>query len=397
MNSFKGKKELSQQRIVILTMAILICTGYLVLKFVNYSAEILAQQSKLGIPWSKDRVHRMISFFDGPQDEKFKILFVGASDIQSGIYPALINQELEQNNFAAQTFNLGVANFDGKLNWLLARRMREIFNSKKSSNLAFVIKFTPMRATEQYLINVRDHHFRHFEDLVSEIYSDKMLWEDWQKVPAEISEIAYVKKVLNGNSPISYASYINEVFWSYRPSGRAVGTNATRTSDLQRLVWGQGKFNKIPAWRSEVGGFHYFGYPENKEEITRNFLMFQDLGILTEVYKAHYQSSDMYNLVFSPEAISDYVNAIRELQKITTNVILLYFPESELIPRSPQALGRLSTALLQIKEQTNVKFLDLTDKKIFAPTDYFDQIHLNLKGQNKLATELGRQLPTFLR
>lgn len=397
MNSFKDKREFSQQWIVILTLVTLIGSGYLVLKFVHYSAEILSLQSNSGTPWAKDRVNRMISFFEGPLDKSLKILFIGASDIQSGIYPALLNQKLEQNNFTAQTFNLGVANFDGKLAWLLARRLREIFNSKKISNLAFVIKFTPLRATERYQENVKDHYFRHFEDLVSEIYSDKMLLEDWRKVPAEISEIWYVKKILAGNSPISYASYINEMIWRLLPSNHNTVDVVTRTYNLQKLAWGQGAFNKIPAWSSQLGGFHYFGYPEKKDEITKNFLMFQDIGILREVYKTHYQSSDMYNLKFSPEAINDYVNAIKELQKLTTNVILLYFPESDLIPRSPQALGRLSAALKQIKEQTNVKFLDLTDKKIFTPTDYFDQIHLNLKGQAKLATELGKQLPTFLR
>ncbi len=384
-----------QGNIVKITILMLIIYIGLALSLVRGSFKALESKSHSSTPWLKDRVNGFLKYFtDNQQINGFEILFLGASDIQAAINPDEIDLSLQTAGYLTTTYNLGVGNFDGQLLYLLARRLREIAASNGKPFDSIVVKFTPLRATTKYLAMVEDHYYRHFEDIESIIYTNKMLAEDFVQKPEETSEIWYVKNILGESSPISNVTYLNEIIWYNIPL-----INPThpfyKIRTLLSKNWGLGELNTLPAWNVKKRGYHYFGFPNNKGKIEEIFEKYKDPILAKELLKFHSRTGDIYGLNFSSTALNSYIDAIKELQKITPRVLLLYFPESDEIPRSPEAAGRLAAALNHIKKETGVKFLDLTINNTLKPDDYFDYLHVNLSGQKKLSQRLATELPLY--
>lgn len=391
--------ELDQQQrqIAAVTVLVIVISFVVAIAAVRTSSAVVESYSTQSTPWIKSRMSGIFNYFSSDKkDEGYQLLFLGASDIQSGINPIGIDQNLQNQGFKTVSYNLGISNFDGKLLHLLSRRLNEIVQINKRPIDAIFVKFTPLRATYMYLAKVQDHYYRHFEDIESIIYSNKMLAEDFFKRPEEAAEVWYVKNILGETSPIAYASYFHEIIWQAIP---VINTSASniKTSNLTRQTWGSGVFNKPPGWNVEKRGFHYFGYPETEKLINELFADYQDPAVIRTFLKTHNYSGDLYNFYISPAAIRSYIQAIIELQKITPHVVLFYFPESSTIPHAPGANARIAKALAEIHNATGVQFMDLTNNSGLNPDDYFDQLHLNLQGQNKLAKKLAEEIPAILK
>ncbi len=360
----------------------------------------LQHQPDFNAAWVSQRLNEALAYIDDlPEIKEPLLLFLGASDVEVGVDPTEIEALFKERGRPVFAFNLGVRNLDPKLLNLLAKRISRTLQRQRRRADVVVIKFAPLLATRQYASQVRGFRFfKHLEYYMAAIYDFAMMREDYRQASEAITAIFFTRYFFGGVSPLSVAAYL----WSHIRTRIDIKV-AARENDgfesanqLNNSTWANPLFHTEPAWNKETHGSFFFNYPSSSGELDKVLARYQNATLFHWIVERFNYRSGAQDLEIDGGLLSEFIQAIHTLKQIANHVVIIYHPELVGVERKQSAQDHLDQALDQIASLGEVTVLNYEKSHIFSEEDFFDHIHLGLKGRSKLAHLLVEDLDSLV-
>jgi hypothetical protein len=161
-----------------------------------------------------------------------------------------------------------------------------------------------------------------------------------------------------------------------------------------RHFWDNPQFQPSPAWNSEARGGFFFGAPDTSRQLLRIFEVYNLPQARAKNLAFHDECCDFTELHFSEERVQELMHAAERLASVSDKVYFLYFPDRPSVVRPPETIARIAALLERLRAGSRIELLDLAKTGGFEDSDYFDVVHLNEAGVERLerlvAVELNR-------
>lgn len=386
------------QAVLILALATLLTRGCF---------RLVEQKSTSSNTWLRRRTVEAISAIKDLPVNGISVFLFGASEIEIGFHPKSFEDAvMEKAGVNLNAYNFGFRNLDPRLQRLFARRVMEERRSSGGKINFAIVNFSPLRSTSRYTSQLFDYKvFRHFEDIEAAVYSPAMMQQDLFGNLDEITHVWMTKNLFAGISSISAAgdlwflltenaiSFMRSQKWHY---GEDRTDKWKRYSELNYDTWSNPLLHDGPAWDVEQRGYFFFGYPKHEQQIAQLAIRYQDPKMKRINFAAQNSFGDFDEMRFDEGSIADFISTLKDFQGSADHVMVLLLPVFIERQLSKAASDHIEEVLVRIRQETSAKILNYSKNKVFMPSDFLDDLHLNISGQKKLSLLLAQDLAADL-
>ncbi len=331
-----------------------------------------------------------------------KTLFLGSSLVDLGFGPMAFDAELAASGVEMTSYNLGIGNMNPALQLVLARRMREAFESRGARVDLMLVEFNPFQTTRK---RVRANApFR--EAVLAVLGTPRTLWRDTLEDAergARLFTIWYLRDGVAAEAVTTGLGLavggIASAFEEEPPEladpefERVLDERRTLAFELYpRLL------RELPDWRPPLGwsfarrGTHFRLdqlSPESRELMLRLFENLHHPKTLQAALERRIRCCDIVDLHFDPGLVADFVALLRELQPISDRIEVVLMPKnSTWVKNPPEALDRQRAVLERIERETGVRVADFQTALPELDESFFtDATHLRVDSGQKLFSE----------
>jgi hypothetical protein len=310
-------------------------------------------------------------------------LFLGASDVESGIDPLAIEHALQAQGQDLKVYNFGLRS-SSPADGLLAEHLKDIFQENHKQADVILLKLAPMLLTNRANINLRQGQVR--ADLAGTLYRWRDFRRDiWEEPLSGVRQL--VEHYILGGMDLNSVSYylliaLNRVL----PNIYCPGILQAR--DPETRLWRDPRFLSSPAWNADEHGNYFWnihGPDAVFQEISDRLATESEKQIMIGRWDDTY---DVRRFNFSPVRVRELKASLAALGEISHRIIVYYIFEHPQVDYTPEAEAHLTALLNELAQIPKVQILDLrTGPSRFNAEEYLEPAHFNLKGRQKL-TEL---------
>lgn len=341
--------------------------------------------------WTRTRLREITEAIDSLPSKPPANVFFGASEVEVGINPIALDEQLLKKGLPTESYNFGIRNATGHHVELLASRLYLDMKGKKDSVGFSVFFFTPLRNTKDFFRQISKYgNFSNVSTYSSIIYTGEMLLPRLRSFNKEAFSTAFLKYAYGSVSPDSAMDELDE-FIRARMSFSLEGKNFRDVMMLKYSIWSDPVFYQAPPWNPSTRGWHFFGYPETREALAPLLTAFDNPEVLRKSNIIDATLGGGWNFDFDENLIADFEQAIITASAISQHTLLIYYPElMDYAP--PQGLQAISQTLREVSRTTGATLIDYSVCRVFQKSDYLDGTHLNIQGQAKLSALLAEDI-----
>jgi hypothetical protein len=375
----------------ILLSGILVLIGALVLaRVVLLLPEALGRRTTT---WDEQRISEMAEYLPKlPETAGPVVLFLGFSSVEGAIHPRTLDPGLRSAKGPVTSFNLAVRNVYNLIPVLIDRLVDDYTAAGRRVSVALV-KITPGRMTVRA---EQDSQPTEIQDAtVGPLYSLRMYLNLVRQSPERAVQAFINVKVFGARSPLEVTGLV------YRELTRRFDATIRDDREPARVQlradrnWYSRRFQPTPAWSSKTRGGLRILIPANDSGVDGSRSTLHDPASAAEFLAYHNDCCDFTELHFSENKTRELVLAVQKLTAVADKVFLLYFPDDPPEPRSTEANARLTELLRSLQAQSGAEVLDYTATGGFETSDFYDHIHLNQRGSERLERLLTETLNRY--
>jgi hypothetical protein len=314
-------------------------------------------------------------------------MILGSSLAEEGFSPNHFDDRLlTKYDQKVTSYNIACWGITPNLLRLLAKRLRNEYESSTEKPEAIFIDFTPNEATKRL-----------------SVASEAPLWDAERAVPLiDLDELA--GQAIRSPSAAAHTLAL----WAMR--GRPPGGATPKVKDW---LFGPDKppieveserprFEELLRKRARIDALDVANWePSTRGGRPLPVLSVDEQNVLLEIRRMRHGPKilarhlkfdvdhwDYVDLDFDDHMIEQLIETIGELRKLTPKVILVVFPRNPLMMASEIGRKRLDEVLRYIKERTGVPIWDYFSTPDFADSAFSDYVHLDDEATVKFSTML---------
>lgn len=313
------------------------------------------------------------------------VLFIGSSDVESGVKPTLFDQATANIGTKVASYNFGFRNLSPPNLRDLIRQME--FSRAADLKLdAIYIKFAPSDLT----VATRIATAPVADEVSANIFSNSYLLSDLNET--NLNYLA-IKNLQGGFTSVNLNKSLTSL--ALEATGRLAYHKFRSWNDLdipRYKLWTESRYNATPEWNIARKGFHDraadLGQGDSENEMKLLYQHQSQPENLQFNFLVQETRSGISTLNFSLNLIAEFKNQLEALRRLTDNVVLFYVPDHPDLPRTNEARIRANALITELCAQSPVRCLRFDIERTFAAKDYYDASHLTPYAVDKLTLRL---------
>ena len=316
------------------------------------------------------------------EEEEDLVIFYGSSMTQAGFSARVFDQELTQRGARVKSFNFGFGGLNPFFQDLLARRIREAFESEGRQLELALIEFNPFQTTKTRFQRAESAIDAYTGVLASPEEVRQILFED----PARGVRILNIHYLRDDISAEMATFFFSDFLRPPVPESDLEEDEAQqeRLQEIGNQL--NEKFNEeYPDWDGSQWSYDWQGagtIPSERSEETlalfRDYypLMRNEKRMTDDLLWRQY-SADILNLDFEEDLVAAFIRLVGEFQQFSNHVEVVMLPRNtKWVQYSPEARARLDAVVARIQKETGVSFRDDQDLEEITPEMFSDTTHL---------------------
>lgn len=309
------------------------------------------------------------------------VLHVGTSETQWGHSTTAFDRASAEGGAPLHSVNFGVFGLTNKVQWQLARRVRQAFELAGRKAKVTIIGFSPSHlcpsvAVLDFLVATSTTHS-------SLILTPRMFWQLALESPTEAFHV--FSRTLLGHAPT--ADLRKQLLYSVFGPAKGESQQQALLDDLiKREVKHQG------AWSLASRGEHHLDvvapeiYARWISSLLDETYLEQDIKRRRAKYPQFYFDQD-----FDRREEAYFIDSVKELRAVSQRILIVTPPRMPgVFQLTDAAVKRRQDVLDRIRRETNAEIVDLELGNDYPRGEFFDVLHLNATGAKHWSRELAR-------
>ena len=392
---------------VIAATLVLLPAVYLVNRFISFA------ENSAGDIFGVQRIRTTLNALDYmAEQQQPTLLFMGSSLVKDGFSPRLFDNALQsRHNIKLQSFNIGLGNMNPAYQKLLAKRIREAFESRQKRAQVAIIEFNPFLAT-----NKREA-FRPFlkEQVTAVLMSDAELLSLADEDMETFARMVITKYLRNGVSAEAITGGIKTLIDTAQeqaPLAESFDEDYLAVLEKRRQLYrelskaiaaAQPETKKSHRWNPVTRGglIDMMDLPEadhaTVNKLTANMQYEKTLAFDLQ---SRIECCDILELNFSNQLLADFDTVIQEFQQFSDRVEVVLMPRNrDIVTPTTEAQARLEQYLDQLAQRHGITVRNYQEHPEFDISSFYDATHLSMnKGRQQfselLANDIGQMIAT---
>ncbi|CAN5673652.1 hypothetical protein BH10BDE1_BH10BDE1_16650 [soil metagenome] len=313
------------------------------------------------------------------------VLFLGSSEVESGVKPNLFDQSLASDGLHATSYNFGFRNMSPRNLGDLIREMQ--FSRAADLKVdAVYIRFAPSDLTVATQIATEAVD----DEVAANIFSNSYLLGDLTEANLKL---LVIKHLQGGFTSVNLNESLR--FLALQAIGRLINQKFSSWNELdvpRYKLWIERRYNAAPEWNIARKGFHDRAADLNKPDSENELRLIYEQQALPPNLKFNFAvqetRSGIRTLNLSPKLIAEFKDQLEALRQLTDNVVLFYVPDHPELPRTNEARMRVNALITELCKSSLVRCLRFDLERTFTAKGYYDTSHLKPGDVDKLTLHL---------
>jgi hypothetical protein len=334
--------------------------------------------------WVKDRVHRSIAGLRAAPKGRMLLVFVGASEMETGFDPVYFDELNEAAGIPTWSLNLGIRN-NGTFLPLYFGRIEAELVAKGLRPSAIIVQIPISRLTQKALAHFGETRKTH--DLVATVFDHRAFMANYLDTETKLT-LAVNKYFLGERSLMQLPLLVD----GWMPS-------LTNNKPRDEFLAARGTFTEagildLPGWRVEDRGSFYRTGGDYRSVMMAARRFITNPENFRFLVRAEIHCCDFRNLNLSKPYVLKVQQALVRLAQHTDRLIIVTMPENPVYSRAESNAKIRQTTFDEMAAASGGVHLDLSGT-VQAPM-FVDLQHLTLGGVRTFAEQLATRMRPLL-